>query len=244
MILFRIYQILIFVPVMLTVTIITALATIIGSMAGGGRWWGYWPEVIWSRIWCFMSGVRVHVRGRDNISRNRSYVFVANHQGAYDIFSIYAGLNHNFRWMMKASLRRIPLVGYACQAAHQIYVDKSNPGALRHTMERAERLLAKGMSIVVFPEGARTLNGRMHGFKRGAFLLAREFNLPVVPLTVDGSYDVLPRRGRKWPNPGVINITIHQPIEPGPDGHDESTLIVRSAEIVASALPERSKPLN
>lgn len=241
MILYRIYQIIIFVPVMLVATIVTALVTIIGSMAGGGRWWGYWPEVIWSRMWCVLAGVRVRVKGRENIDRKSSYVFVANHQGAYDIFSIYGYLGHNFRWMMKASLRKIPLVGYACQAAHQIYVDKSSPTALRRTMSRAEKLLAKGMSLVVFPEGARTLDGRMHGFKRGAFLLAKEFNLPVVPLTVDGSYDVM-RRGSRWPRPGVINLTIHKPIIPPAEGHNEATLIKESAAVVASALPERSRP--
>lgn len=242
MMFYRIYQILIFIPVMLVVTALTAIVTIIGSAAGGGRWWGYWPEVLWGKLFCILTGVRVKVSGRENIDKKQSYVFVANHQGAYDIFSIYGYLGHNFRWMMKASLRKIPLVGYACQCSHQIYVDKSSPNALRRTMSRAERLLSKGMSIVVFPEGSRTLDGRMHAFKRGAFMLAREFSLPVVPLTIDGSFDVLPRNG-KWPKPAVLRLTIHKPIMPGVNGHDEQALIKQSAEAVASALPERSKPL-
>ncbi len=85
--------------------------------------------------------------------------------------------------MMKASLRKIPFVGLACECARQIYVDKSSPSALRRTMERAENQLRGGMSLVVFPEGARTPDGRMHRFRRGAFLLADEFKLPVVPTT-------------------------------------------------------------
>lgn len=163
-------------------------------------------------------------------------MFVCNHQGAYDIFAIYGYLGHNFRWMMKASLRKIPFVGLACECARQIYVDKSSPSALRRTMERAENQLRGGMSLVVFPEGARTPDGRMHRFRRGAFLLADEFKLPVVPVTIDGSFSVMPRAAR-LPLPGTIRITIHKPITPPKGGYDMERLMERSASEIASALP-------
>lgn len=71
---------------------------------------------------CWLAFVRVRAVGRDNIDPRQSYIFVANHQGAYDIFTIYGWLGHQFRWMMKKELRRIPLVGYACERIQQIYV--------------------------------------------------------------------------------------------------------------------------
>lgn len=239
MIFYRIYQIFIMLPVLLTATIIAAILTSIGSILFGGRWWGYWPAHIWARLFCIMSLVKVTVTGRENISKGTSYVFVANHQGAYDIFSIYGYLNHNFKWMMKKGLESIPLVGYSCRKAGHIYVDNRTPAAIRQTMQDAERQLARGMSVVVFPEGARTLDGKVHAFRRGAYTLAVEFGLPVVPITIDGAYKVMPRTA--WlPRPGHIKLTIHQPIEAPADGHDLKSLIDQSREQIISALPEKS----
>lgn len=236
--LYRLYQIFVMVPLMIVVTVPAALLTIAGCSLGGGRFWGYWPGHLWGRLMCWLSLVRVTVRGRENISKGTSYVFVANHQGAYDIFSIYGFLNHDFRWMMKSELRTIPLVGYACEKSRQIYVDKSSPRALRHTMDRAEGLLGSGMSIVVFPEGARTWNGKMRAFKRGAFTLAQEFKLPVVPITIDGAFDIMPRF-KKIPHWGHIKLTIHEPIHPDAEkGHDLPALMAQSQAAIQSALPE------
>lgn len=236
-VLYRIYQLAVMLPVLLVATIVTALVTIAGCMLGGGRWWGYYPAHLWGRLFCIMTLVRVTVRGREDVDPRTSYVFVANHQGAYDIFSIYGYLGHKFRWMMKAELRNIPLVGLACEKARQIYVDKSSPSALRHTMERAEAVLRGGTSLVVFPEGARTFTGKMRPFKRGAFQLAAEFGLPLVPVTIDGAFKVLPRTG-KIPRWGHITLTIHKPIA-APVSHDEQTAVIeRCYEAVHSSLPE------
>ena len=235
-VLYRIYQIFIAVPILLVVTILAALATIIGSVLGFGRSMGYWPGRIWARIFCLLSFVKVRVDGRENISKNTSYVFVANHQGAFDIFSIYGYLGHNFRWMMKKSLERIPLVGFSCRVSGHIYVDNSTPSHTRETMATAEKRLSGGMSVVVFPEGSRTKDGSMHAFRRGAFQLAMEFALPVVPVTIDGAYKVMPR-GAVLPRYGVIRLTIHKPIF-APEGgrHELSSLMKESYDAVAPAL--------
>lgn len=236
LILYRIYQFLIMMPLMIAATLLAVVLTLAGCMLGGGYWWGYYPAKIWARIFCALTLVRVTVHGRQNISPGRSYVFVANHQGAYDIFSIYGYLNHNFRWMMKRGLRSIPFVGYTCKIAKHIYVDNSSPAATRATMEHAESVLSHGMSIVVFPEGARTFTGNMRPFKRGAFVLAREFSLPVVPITIQGSFEVLPRT-KRLPHWGHITLTIHPAIEPE-EGADHSLqhLADQSHQIIASTL--------
>ncbi|MCM1517732.1 MAG: 1-acyl-sn-glycerol-3-phosphate acyltransferase [Pseudoflavonifractor sp.] len=226
------------IPVLVVATILTAVITIIGSVLGMGRSWGYYPAKWWSRLFCLMTFVSVSVRGRENIDSKTSYVFVANHQGAYDIFSIYGYLNHNFRWMMKKGLEKIPFVGYSCKVSGQIMVDSSSPAAVKATMSAAERQLSGGMSLVVFPEGSRSFNGRMGRFKKGAYTLAVEFGLPVVPITIDGAFDVMPRTA-KLPRPGHITLTIHRPIMPGDGGHDLGTLMDESREAIASALPDR-----
>lgn len=228
------------VPVLIVATIAAAILTIIGSALGFGRTWGYYIPRLWARLFCFMSFVKVTVKGHENIDRNTSYVFVANHQGAYDIFSIYGYINHNFRWMMKKSLEKIPFVGYSCRVSGQIFVDNSSPSAVRATMEKAEKQLSQGMSLVVFPEGARTLTGKMGPFKRGAYTLAIEFNLPVVPITIDGAYKVM-RRTAFAPRPGHIILTFHKPIMPGADGHDLKYLMEESRRVIASALPDEQK---
>ena len=117
-------------------------------------------------------------------------------------------------------------------------MDNSSVSATRHTMEEAEKQLRGGMSLTVFPEGARTWDGNMRRFKKGAYRLAVEFNLPVVPVTIDGAFDVLPRF-KFLPKPGHIKLTIHKPIPPTTDGHDLSALMEMSREAIASALPER-----
>lgn len=238
LILYRIYQFLVMIPMIVVLTILTGFVTVAGSLLGGGRFWGYWPAKIWSKLCCWLTFVRVRVRGRENIDPATSYVFVANHQGAYDIFTIYGFLNHNFKWMMKIGLRKFPVIGVSCAAAGQIFVDNSSPSAIRNTMAKAEKTLKNGMSVVVFPEGSRTRTGKMHAFHKGAYQLAMEFRLPVVPVTIDGAFDVLPR-GSWLPRWGTINMTIHAPIAPPVDEADRRRVIDASFEAVRSALPAR-----
>lgn len=224
-------------PVIVVWTIVTATFTMIACALGGGRWAGYYPQVLWARVFCWLAFVRVKVKGRENVDKGRSYMFLANHQGAYDIFSIYGYLGHNFRWMMKEPLRRIPFVGFACEASRQVFVDNTSIAGIKRTIAGAEDHLRHGMSMVIFPEGARTWDGRMRPFKKGAFLLAKEFNLPVVPLTIEGSFEVMPRF-RRIPRPGRITITIHRPVEPPAGGYRRDELMQTVYNVIASALPE------
>ncbi len=234
MIFYRLYQIAVMLPLMLIVTALTALVTALGCMTFGGRRWGYYPPMVWSRIMCWLTLVRVEVRRHGHIEPDRSYVFVANHQGAYDIFAIYGYLGHNFRWMMKKSLEKIPLVGWACRRAGQIFVDNRTPHAIAQTMKEAERRLYGGMSLVVFPEGARTFTGAVGRFKRGAYTLATEFDLPVVPMTIDGAFNVMPRTSR-IPRFGKIILTIHEPI-----AATHPDLIEYSRSVIVSALNQQT----
>ena len=171
-ILYYIYQICFALPILLVLTILTALVTIVGSLIGGAHIWGYYPGKIWSQLICVFLLIPVKVRGREKIHKHTSYVFVPNHQGAFDIFLIYGFLGRNFKWMMKKSLRKLPFVGKACESAGHIFVDRSGPKKVLETIRQAKASLKDGVSLVVFPEGARTFTGHMGYFKKGAFQLA------------------------------------------------------------------------
>ncbi len=239
-ILYRIYQLFIAAPIILVATILTAVVVVIGCTFGNGHFWGYWPGKIWSRVIVHTLLLPVRVEGREKLSKKQSYVFVANHQGAFDIFLIYGFLGRNFKWMMKHELRQIPLVGLACQAAHHIFVDKRSAGKLRATYEQARQTLRDGMSLVVFPEGSRTIDGKMTAFQRGAFLLADEMQLPVVPLTINGSFNVKPRtKDYYWVFWHPMTLTIHEPIMPIGQGNENvRQAMLLSKEAIAEALDE------
>lgn len=237
--LYRIYQLCIAFPVLLLCTALTSLVTILGAWIGSAHFWGYYPGKIWSIVMCRVLLLPVEVRGRENVDKRTSYVFVANHQGAFDIFLIYGFLGRNFKWMMKKSLRKIFLVGKACESARHIFVDKSGPKKIRETYDNAREILREGTSLVVFPEGARTFTGHLGQFKKGAFQLADELQLPVVPVTIDGSFDVLPRTaGFNFVCRHKMILTIHSPIPPKGKGPEfiKETMDEAYAKVM-SALP-------
>ena len=212
---YRLYQLFICLPILIIDSIFTSLVTVIGCMLGNGHFWGYYPGKCWSWLWIRILLLPVKVEGRENLDPKQSYVFVANHQGAFDIFLIYGFLGRNFKWMMKKGIGKIPLIGTACKYAHHIFVDKSGPSKIRATYDQARSILKEGMSLVVFAEGARTFTGHMGVFRRGAFMLADDLQLPVVPLTINGSFDVKPRmKDKYWIFWHPLKLTIHKPIAP------------------------------
>ncbi|MDE6235945.1 MAG: 1-acyl-sn-glycerol-3-phosphate acyltransferase [Muribaculaceae bacterium] len=241
-ILFRIYQWVIAAPILLVLTILTALVTIIMASIFGSHFWGYYPAHLWSRCVCVLWGQKVVVKGRENIDPNTSYVFVANHQGAFDIWAIYGYLNHDFKWLMKKELEKIFLVGFACKKAGHIMVDDSSIAGIRTTIEESEKTLQGGMSLVIFPEGSRTFDGRMIPFKRGAFMLAAEYKLPVVPITIDGAFNAMPRTTYNV-TPGTITLTIHKPIYPGERGFNTKKLMAECREAIQQSLPPEHQDL-
>ena len=237
--LYTIYKWIFAYPLMVIITIIVTLSITFGSLLFGSKSWGYYPALIWGKCWCWFLFVKVEVRGKENIDKNTSYVFVANHQGAYDIFTIYGYLGHNFKWMMKKSLEKIPFVGMACKYSEQIMVDRSSPMAMARSVVDARKRLCNGMSLVVFPEGTRTIDGKMLPFKKGAFKLAMDFKLPLVPITIDGAYKVLPRTSKFDVKYGKIILTVHRPIMPVTEGKADLAAVMKETyNAIQSALPE------
>ena len=209
-ILYKIYSFCIALPLFAVVTIVIALAVIIASLFGDHDVVSYYGPKWWSRITCWLFLIPVRVEGREHIDPKQSYVFLANHQGYFDIFLVYGYLGHNFKWMMKEYLKKLPFVGYACVRSRQIYVGDTL-ASIQKTVVQAQQTLRGGMSMVIFPEGTRTYTGEMSPFKKGAFTLANEIGLPIVPMTINGSFHIFSRKAKSVTQ-GPLTLTIHAPI--------------------------------
>ena len=236
------YQWLIFMPIFVVLTLLCALTVIITTPIFGSKFWGYYPPKWWSRLTCWLAFCRITVRGRENLDPTQSYVFIANHQGAFDIFLIYGFLNQNIKWVQKQSLRKIPFVGFASEKAGHVFVDNSSIAARISTIKKAKEKMAEGVSVVIFPEGARTETGKMARFKRGAYQLAIDMKLPIVPMTINGAYDVLKIGSANMKIGRKMELIIHKPIvtESLTDA-DISKLIEETREVIHRDLWEKYK---
>lgn len=233
---YPIYQWVIFVPLLILSTIWCTLTIIIGSTLGNNKFWGYYPGVIWGRFVCAVALLKIKINRNPALDHKQSYMFVSNHQSAFDIFLIYGYLGHNFKWLMKQSLKQMPLVGSASAKAGHVFVDQSGRKGIIETMKNIRNTLRDGMSTVVFPEGHRTPDGNMAEFKKGAFQTAMSLKLPIVPVTIDGAYKVLPSHSWRM-NPCTITLTFHDPISTESLSADDlPSLIEKVRDVVKSSL--------
>jgi 1-acyl-sn-glycerol-3-phosphate acyltransferase len=209
--LFALYFYTLFFPLVITWMILIAILAGTSAVLFGQRTGSFLGRV-WAMGTCLLSFVRVKVTGKENLSESQSYVIVANHSSQFDIYSLYGYVGRDIRWMMKKELMRTPFLGWACKLVGHISVDRSNPRKAAETIERAKKALKKGTSVVFFPEGSRTRTGKMSPFKRGAFLTAQGIGLPVVPVAIQGSFDIM-RPGTRIIRPGRVIINILPPVE-------------------------------
>jgi 1-acyl-sn-glycerol-3-phosphate acyltransferase len=165
----------------------------------------------WSRTIARCSGVEVRVEGLENLERDRPYIFAANHQSQFDIFALDGFLLVDFRWMAKKELFRIPIVGAAMRLAGSIPIDRSRGRQAMKSLIEAATRIASGTSVVIFPEGTRTRDGRLQPFKSGAMYLAIKSGVDIVPMAITGGFDVL-AKGRFLTKPGRMMIKIGKPV--------------------------------
>lgn len=192
----------------------------------------------WARICAWITPMRVTVVGREHVDPDQSYVVVSNHQSLFDILVLYGWLGLDIRWVMKKELRSVPGLGLACQILGHIYIDRSDHEAAVASINAAKERISGGTSVVFFPEGTRSDDGRLKRFKKGAFRFAVDTGLPILPVTVDGARDVLPAR-RYDLRPGRARLVIHPPIPvAGGAPSDLTELIDRARRAIASALPD------
>lgn len=214
----------------------------IGCLFGNKNFWRYNPPRNWSKLGCRLALSSIKVTRRGQIDPKQSYVFIANHQGAFDIFLIYGYLGQNIKWMQKQELRKIPFVGKASEIAGHIFVDHSNLRSMIASIDKAKTELTDGASVTIFPEGSRTRTGKMDTFKKGAFVIAKQMELPIVPITVNGPYDLMKidthiiNLGKK------MELVIHEPISAEEvKNTNTADLINRCHEVIHSGLWDKYK---
>ncbi len=171
----------------------------------------HWVQMTWCRLFFYWLFIPVSVDGLENIQAGQSYVFVANHASMFDVFLIYGWLPVVFKWLMKKELRKIPFVGTACKAAGHIYVDRSNARASLASLNQIKEQLRDGVCTVIFPEGTRSKNGQVGRFHSGAFQIAHDLKLPVIPLSLTGCYEVQ-KKGEWFVHRHPVHLHVGQPI--------------------------------
>jgi len=204
------YQYLIGLPILIVLTFLTALITIICFPCKRARWL-HKVQSLWSRCCCWVMLLPVSVDGEENVDKHQSYVFVSNHQSMYDVFVIYGWLPQIFKWLMKQELRKVPFVGTACKAAGHIFVDRKNVRSGLHSLREAEKVLQGGVSTVIFPEGTRSETGEVGPFKRGAFQVAIHLGLPIIPISLSGLHELMPK-GQWYISRRPLHMHIGKPI--------------------------------
>ena len=192
---------------------------------------------LWSWLILATTGVSVDVRGLDRLQPGKTYIFVSNHQSIYDIPVVFASLPYQLRIIAKESLGNFPFLGWHLRRTGHLLVDRKSPdraGILR----RWKALVDQGLSLIIFPEGTRSQTGRVGIFKAGSFLMAIEADLPVVPLSVDGTRRVM-RKGELTTRPGHATLVVHAPIETaGLTVSDARSLAQQVRAVVATATTE------
>lgn len=205
------------IPAISLYTIVLGTISLVSTFIDRSGNFGHRCARAWSWLILKSSGVRVKVEGLDRLDRSRSYVFAANHQSVFDIPVVFASLPFQLRIIAKESLGKIPFMGWHLLRAGHVLVDRANPGA--GVVKKMARLVAAGHSLIVFPEGTRSMDGVVGRFKGGSFVIALQSSLPVVPLTISGSRHVM-TKGQLTVRPGEVSLVVHEPIETASLGRD------------------------
>ena len=209
--------------------VLLAPVAIVASLVTGSGNAAHSLGRLWAGITLSCTGVRVQTTGTEHIPRETPCIFAANHASQYDIPVLYKALPVQFRFLVKKELFRVPLLGLAMKRAGYIPIDRSGGKAALLSLRKAADAIRAGTSIVVFPEGTRSRDGRLQPIKPGAVVLALKSRCPVVPVAISGTHRVLPK-GRLGARPGRVRVRIGPPIKTEEDG------AVRSKEEVSREL--------
>ncbi len=232
----------IIIPLIYLYTIVMASLSLVLSFFDRDGRRQHWCARTWCRLIAGTAGARVKIIGLENVPTNQAAVFVANHSSYLDIPAIWGYVPVQFRIMAKRSLFYVPFMGWFLSRAGHIPVDQENSRAALANINRAADKLRAGSSLVVFPEGHRSVDGVLQEFKTGGFKLAQKAGVPVVPVTIIGSHRVLKKDSLVF-HAGDIKVIIDPPLST--EGYTSRTLpeLMRQTHtIIAGRLMEQSLP--
>ena len=173
--------------------------------------YGHAVARFWSRLTLALSGVSASMIGEEKIQPNQSYIVMANHQSHYDVFTLMWLIPLQIRWIIKMELRKIPFFGFACERVGYIFIDRGDNAKARESLKTAGERIRGGASVIFFPEGTRSVDGTLRNFKKGGFVIALEAQVPILPVTVLGGKEILPK-GTLRILPGHMKVIVHDPI--------------------------------
>jgi 1-acyl-sn-glycerol-3-phosphate acyltransferase len=229
------------IPAITVYTIVLGAASIVSSLFDRRGHFAHGCARAWSWLILKTTGVRVSVDGLERLTPGTTYVFVSNHQSIYDIPVIFASLPFQLRIIAKASLARFPVLGWHLRRGGHLFVDRTHPDR-PGILKRWRSLVSEGLSLIIFAEGTRSPNGHVARFKAGSFLLAIEAGLPVVPIAVVGTRQVMPK-GRLRTEPADVSLIIHDPIPApivdAPTVRDARALAGQAHDVVAATVESR-----
>lgn len=235
--LYQPYKWLVFIPSLAVSTLFLGALTVVLVVLTNPRIASYLCGKTWARLNGYMTPIRVKISGKENIDRNQSYVIVSNHQSQYDIFVLYGWLGIDFKWVMKQELRKVPGLGIGCEKLGHIYIDRFNHERAIASLNAAKEKIVNGTSVIFFPEGTRSSDGVLKSFKKGAFKMALDLNLPILPVTIVGTKDILPS-GTMDLFPGTARMIFHTPIDSSGYNDDNiGELMDKAHAAIRSALP-------
>ena len=226
--------------ILIVTTLIALYAIAVGLLSRSGRHYHHIGR-FWSRLLLKISGIRVNVQGSDRIQKGEHYIYVTNHASAFDIPIVVGCIPDDVRIVYKKELERIPVFGWSLAVGHYIRIDRSKArGAVRSLEEAAEKM-RHGASVLLFAEGTRTLTGKLQEFKRGAFSLALKAAVPIIPVTINGSFKILPKNKFRI-NPGTVELIVHPPIPVTVQGgkYNELQLMEQVRTAIASTYTDQS----
>lgn len=204
----------------------------VGSYIGG---------TVWSRVNAFFVPMIVKTEGEEHIQKNTSYIVISNHQSQYDIFLLYGWLGIDLKFVMKKELAKIPGLGFGAKSVGHIFMDRSNKRKALESINEAKRKLVNGTSVIIFPEGTRSNTGKMGSFKRGAFKLAFDIGLPILPVTVVNTRYILPHNSLNL-LPGKVQLIVHKPIDTLKFSQEnDEVLITQTREVIESGLSDQKQ---
>lgn len=177
----------------------------------------HWSARTWSKWILKMFGIEVFVEGLEHLDASKHYIYISNHASMFDIPAVLAGIPDQIRIVLKKELTYVPIWGWALKYGHYISIDRRNPKDALVSLERAADTMRKGASVLLFAEGTRTRDGKLQPFKRGAFALATKSGVPIVPVTINGTFRILPK-GSLNIRPTDIHVVLDKPIETGDIG--------------------------
>lgn len=185
----------------------------------------------WAHSTLWMCGVKVKVRGLELVDMSRSYVYVSNHASMFDIPAILAAIPDQIRILYKKELNWIPIFGWGLKYGSYIAIDRSRGTEAMRGLEEAAAKIRNGASALLYAEGTRTLDGKLQTFRRGAFNLAVKAGVPVVPLTVNGSFKLMPKKSFVV-RPGHVELVLGSPIEITGSGKEEEMKLMEKVRAV------------